>query len=205
MYIGLVHRRRKERYTQVLAREIREKESRLFAVAILPWSSPASVSVSLRSYTGTSAYSRAWLAGAALTKHSQTVSRKRAQPVAFFSSLALVFPRRHSENCDCTVKDDPFHRAKGEGKFARCCAVKCNMHEYKGEGEEEILYIMLEGNCRFLILSIFVWISIDSSWRIYSEKVQIFWVWCVYMESNLDGLNVTSNFFPLLENLNINC
>lgn len=121
VYIGLVHRRRKERYTQVLAREKYERKNHGFSPCLfsrgrplLPFPCPCA-----RTPERARIRERGWLAGAALTKHSQTVSRKRAQPAVFFSSLALVFPRRRSENCDCTVKDDPSPRAKGEGRFAR--------------------------------------------------------------------------------------
>lgn len=93
------------RDTHRFSRGIREKESRLFAVAILPWSSPASVSVSLRSVHRVFESSGG---GAALTKRKQL-------------SFPLSRSSFHDEtqwDCDCTVKADPFRRAMGENSPA---------------------------------------------------------------------------------------
>lgn len=100
--------------------ESREKESRLFAVAILPWSSPASVSVSLRSCT---AYSRAVV-----------VAQLWRNGSSFLSPLSRSsFHDETQWDCDCTVKTDPFRRAMGENSPA---VAPLNVICTNGEGEK---------------------------------------------------------------------
>lgn len=118
VYIGLVHRRRKERYTHRFSRGItRERITafrRSYSPVVVPgfrFRVPAFVHRVFESSGG----------GAALTKRKQLS----------FASLALVFPRRNAVRLRLHRESRSFSPGNG-GKFARCCAVKCNMHEWGG-------------------------------------------------------------------------
>lgn len=133
MYIGLVHRRRKERYTQVLARNTRERITafrRSYSPVVVPgfrFRVPAFVHRVFESSGG----------GAALTKRKQL-------------SFPLSRSSFHDEtqwDCDCTVKADPFRRAMGENSPAVApLNVICTNREGEKGCKSWDIYIMLEGN-----------------------------------------------------------
>lgn len=119
---------------------------------ILPWSSPASVSVSLRSYTGTSAYSRAWLAG--WRSFDETFANgfpeaSAARRFLFLSRARLSTTtqwklRLHRERRS-------FSPGKGGGKIRPLNVICANRGGRRISG---LIFIYNVGNCRLLILSL---------------------------------------------------